>query len=143
MIVASGPYTSDTDLTFEPFKAVLNAVRQAKPQALVLVSISLRMHCYLADKQQLGPFLDSQHPLIKEGDIDQSTDDIFLQRIAVPLRELVKNDLNSLSVALIPSVRDIVTHRNVFPQGAGIGPPRYQNWVVSHRSAVVERTTPF
>ncbi|KAG8890689.1 DNA-directed DNA polymerase alpha subunit pol12 [Tulasnella sp. 332] len=111
-LVVSGPYTSDADMHFEPFKAVLSAVRQAKPEALIL----------------LGPFLDSNHPLIREGDIDQPIDNIFLSKIAAPLRDLVIKEQNNLSIAMMPSVRDMVTHKNVYPQGAGVGPTRYQIW---------------
>lgn len=84
---------------------------------------------------QLGPFVDSNHPLIREGDIDMTADDIFLSKVAVPLRDLMMNERTDLSVAMMPSIRDLVTHKNVYPQGAGVGPAKFQNWQVRARQS--------
>lgn len=42
VITAAGPYTVDSDLDFAPFSALLDTVVAEKPDALILVSFSVR-----------------------------------------------------------------------------------------------------
>jgi DNA polymerase alpha subunit B len=39
--IAAGPFTFDTDLSFEPLQALLEVVEQERPDVLVLVSRTL------------------------------------------------------------------------------------------------------
>ncbi|KAK9696353.1 DNA-directed DNA polymerase alpha subunit pol12 [Basidiobolus ranarum] len=101
MVVASGPYRLDDNLDFVPFAELLATIGKEKPDILLLV----------------GPFVDQDHPLIREGDFDGTVEEIFDEYIAQPLRDL-ENSSPSTSVFLIPSIRDIVHDYYIFPQPA-------------------------
>ncbi|KAI5297234.1 DNA-directed DNA polymerase alpha subunit pol12 [Ascosphaera atra] len=53
-LIASGPYTADDNLNFEPLHAICEKAAEQKVDSLIL----------------LGPFLDLEHPLIAAGDIE-------------------------------------------------------------------------
>lgn len=97
--VVCGPYTSDTDLNFKPWRTLLPTLNATKPNVLLLV----------------GPFIDSSHAKIKAGDSDLSATNIFKGRIADPLRAFLAASPESI-VLVVPSVRDLVSTHAVFPQ---------------------------
>ncbi|KAG8955868.1 DNA-directed DNA polymerase alpha subunit pol12 [Tulasnella sp. 424] len=111
-VVVCGPYTYDSDLEYQPVAALMKAVAQIKPQALVL----------------MGPFVDSNHPIIQKADLEMAVDDLFLRKIAVPLRNYITTQQPDLSVAFMPSVRDLVSFHNVYPQSPVMGPENFRSW---------------
>ncbi|KAK6997525.1 DNA polymerase alpha subunit B [Favolaschia claudopus] len=99
VFIASGPYTPDLDLGFRPWRSLLTKIQQAKPAVVLL----------------LGPFVDSAHPLIKSGDVDSTPINLFRTRFTDPLRNYLDSVPGSM-VLIVPSVRDLVGDRAVFPQ---------------------------
>ncbi|KAJ7855906.1 DNA polymerase alpha/epsilon subunit B-domain-containing protein [Mycena olivaceomarginata] len=99
MFIASGPYTSDQDLGFKPWRALIKKIQEAKPAVVLL----------------LGPFIDALHPLIKSGDVDSTPLNLFRTRFADPLRTYLNSVPGSIAL-IVPSVRDLVGDHAVFPQ---------------------------
>lgn len=111
IIVSSGPYTTDAELDFEPLQALCDQVESTSADALIL----------------LGPFLDIEHPLIASGNLpdfpstlninpDTATlTDIFRALVASKLQRLAQA-LPSLTVILVPSVRDAINKHVSYPQ---------------------------
>lgn len=64
---------------------------------------------------QLGPFVDSSHPLMKSGDVDETPQQIFQSAISPKLSSFLDYSLNT-TVILVPSVRDLISHNVVYPQ---------------------------
>ncbi|KAI5781432.1 DNA polymerase alpha subunit B N-terminal-domain-containing protein [Geopyxis carbonaria] len=105
LFIAAGPYTTDDNLSFEALSALCDKAAAQKPDVVIL----------------LGPFIDSDHPLIAAGDYDlgddgddgaaATLDDLFRARIA-PLINRISHSL----VLLIPSQRDAVSRHPCFPQ---------------------------
>nr|GAT50626.1 predicted protein [Mycena chlorophos] len=100
VFVACGPYTPDQDLGFKPWRALLKKLQEAKPAVVVLT----------------GPFIDVQHPTIKSGDVDSTPLSLFRTRFVDPLRSHLDSVPGSIAV-IVPSVRDLVSHHAVYPQG--------------------------
>ena len=92
--IASGPFTTVSDLSFEPLKALVEAAGKSNPDLLVLC----------------GPFVDKDHPIISKGTIDIEFDELF--RICCESFEKLPKETK---VVLVPSVRDI-HHHPVYPQ---------------------------
>lgn len=61
IIVASGPYTSKSDLSYEPLNELLAYCKQNSPDVLVL----------------LGPFFDADHPSLLDGTMKSSVEAYF------------------------------------------------------------------
>ncbi|KAJ3788328.1 DNA polymerase alpha/epsilon subunit B-domain-containing protein [Lentinula aff. detonsa] len=99
MYLASGPYTPDTDLSFKPWDSFSQMIRRTKPAVVVL----------------LGPFVDTFHPLIQAGEIDQTPLDLFHRVFLDPIRDFLNLSPGS-TVILIPSVRDLISTHAVYPQ---------------------------
>ncbi|KAE9980946.1 hypothetical protein EG327_006398 [Venturia inaequalis] len=108
--IASGPYTTEEDLDYSPFNALLDAAKEAQADTLILC----------------GPFVDVEHPKIRDGDIefppdfkvqpDQATlTDVFRCFISRPLQALAKA-LPSISIILCPSLRDVFDKHAAWPQ---------------------------
>lgn len=108
--VASGPYTTEEDLDYSPFSALLDAAKEAQADTLILC----------------GPFVDVEHPKIRDGDIEFPSDfkvqpdqatltDVFRCFISRPLQALVKA-LPSISIILVPSLRDVFDKHAAWPQ---------------------------
>ncbi|KZW01460.1 DNA polymerase alpha, subunit B [Exidia glandulosa HHB12029] len=95
--VAAGPYSYDHDLTFAPLKRLFERVREEKPTSLFL----------------LGPFVDNNHPMIRDGDVDEHPHEIFRREVLARCAELGSGTM----VHIVPSVRDAVAEHSVFPQG--------------------------
>jgi len=100
-IIACGPFTPDTDLLYRPFEQLLAEVGRTKPGVLFL----------------LGPFIDSNHPLIRKGDVDHTPLEIFRHRIGIPLRRCLEAN-PGMSLVVVPGVRDLVSFHAAFPQAA-------------------------
>ena len=110
VILSSGPYTADDNLAFEPFNTLCEKAAESYADALILV----------------GPFLDTEHPLIASGDFelpedssvepDRATlDDVFRILISKPLKQLAQHN-PSINIILIPSARDAVNKHVSWPQ---------------------------
>ncbi|EIM19600.1 DNA polymerase alpha, subunit B [Wallemia mellicola CBS 633.66] len=120
VIVAAGPYTLDSNLDYEPFDALMTQVERKQPDVVIL----------------LGPFVDANHPMIKKGEVDLLTEDLFKMRIGSRLTRALENAKGCTAV-LIPSVRDLITPYVVYPQNAlplnNLGlPPRQRCKCVSN-----------
>ena len=112
MLVASGPYTTDTDLSFAPLHALLTKAQDQRADVLIMT----------------GPFLDLEHPVIASGDFedhlpsnaqiepDRATlNDVFRLLISAPLQNLVRAVPN-MTIILVPSVRDAISKHVAWPQ---------------------------
>jgi DNA polymerase alpha subunit B len=109
-IVASGPYTTEEDLDFSPFNALLAAAQDIQADSLVLA----------------GPFIDAEHPLVRNGDFDlpenfpvqpdkATLSDLFRAYISHPLNKLTQA-FPSISIVLCPSSRDAISKHASWPQ---------------------------
>ena len=110
VIVASGPYTANDNLAFEPLHALCEKAVDSCVDVLLL----------------LGPILDLEHPLLATGDFDLPEDssiqpdkatmtDVFRILIGAPLRKLAQA-IPSTTIILVPSVRDAVNKHVSWPQ---------------------------
>lgn len=104
IVIASGPYTTDDNLFFESLNEICRQAAETCPDVLILT----------------GPFIDSEHPLIKTGDFDLeksgSGDDGTLEDL---FREKITRKINRVErsmVILIPSIRDAVSKHIAYPQ---------------------------
>ncbi|KAF8725458.1 hypothetical protein HU200_019981 [Digitaria exilis] len=100
-VIAAGPYTTTDNLLFEPLQELLSYACRKQPQLIIL----------------MGPFIDSDHPDIKKGTVDQTFHDIFHFEIMRKIQDFTQYLGNTVRVILIPSVRD-AHHDFVFPQPA-------------------------
>ncbi|KAK0464553.1 DNA polymerase alpha subunit B [Desarmillaria tabescens] len=99
MCIASGPYTSDSDLSFKPWRAFLPIIKSKKPTVVLLI----------------GPFIDASHPLLRAGAIDTTPLKLFHAQFTKPLRSYLDSSPGSVAI-LVPSVRDLVSFHAVYPQ---------------------------
>lgn len=112
IIYASGPYTPDDNLDFEPLHQLCTIAADTYADALVLT----------------GPFIDVDHPLIASGDFDLDLPDEASQDTATMstvFKYMVSPALNRLAAAnptitilLVPSTRDVVDKHVSWPQDA-------------------------
>ncbi|KIW21452.1 hypothetical protein PV08_02032 [Exophiala spinifera] len=110
IMLSSGPYTADDNLDFEPFQALCEKAAENMADALILT----------------GPFLDIEHPLLASGDFDFPAETRGLDHdasMAVLFRTLISPHLQrlcaavpSISVLVVPSVRDAVSKHVSWPQ---------------------------
>ncbi|KAJ3559477.1 hypothetical protein NM688_g320 [Phlebia brevispora] len=100
MCAAAGPYTADADLQFKPWEAFLKKARSLKPSVVLLI----------------GPFIDSNHLAVQNGDLDKDCTTIFREIFLTKLSELLDELPGSIAL-IVPSVRDILNEHAVFPQG--------------------------
>ena len=110
VIVSSGPYTADDNLDFEPLHALCEKASETYADALILI----------------GPLFDIEHPLIATGDFDLPDDasiepdkatltDAFRIIVGGPIRRLAQA-VPSITIILVPSVRDAVNKHVSWPQ---------------------------
>ncbi|KAF5389267.1 hypothetical protein D9757_003533 [Collybiopsis confluens] len=99
MMIASGPFTPESDLSYKPWDTFTQIIKRSKPSVVLL----------------LGPFVDALHPLIKAGDIDETPLDTFHRVFLQPLRDFLNSSPGSIAI-LVPSVRDLVNSHTVYPQ---------------------------
>ncbi|RDA87635.1 hypothetical protein CP532_3818 [Ophiocordyceps camponoti-leonardi (nom. inval.)] len=112
VIFASGPYTADDNLDFEPLHALCSRAADGLVDAIVLA----------------GPFIDVDHPLIANGDFDLPDDvgiDPDTATMTTVFRYLFAPALNrlassrpQLTMMLVPSVRDVLAKHVSWPQDA-------------------------
>ncbi|KAH8177218.1 DNA polymerase alpha/epsilon subunit B domain-containing protein [Sarocladium implicatum] len=110
VLVAAGPYTADDNLDYEPLHALCSQAADTYADVLVLS----------------GPFLDADHPLIATGDFDlpeEANVDPDTVTMTTVFKYLVSPALNRLAAAnpsvtiiLVPSVRDILAKHVSWPQ---------------------------
>ncbi|ODV88409.1 hypothetical protein CANCADRAFT_12693, partial [Tortispora caseinolytica NRRL Y-17796] len=103
LVVASGPYTTDTDLDFKPLQHIVQRSIQAMASAVIL----------------FGPFIDDSHPLVKRGEFPYLADNtnpplesLFIDKISPILNDLPKHT----PVFLVPHARDAVNVHISYPQ---------------------------
>lgn len=110
VIYASGPYTADDNLDFEPLHALCSQAADTYADALVLT----------------GPFIDVDHPLIATGDFDLPEDaqvnpdtatmnTVFKYMISPALNRLAASN-PTVTILLVPSVRDVIAKHVAWPQ---------------------------
>lgn len=110
VIIASGPYTADDNLDFEPLHEVCHKAAESYADSLIL----------------MGPFLDLEHPLLASGDFDlpevkgydpetATLATVFRHCITAPLQKLV-TAVPSITIVLVPSVRDVLSKHVSWPQ---------------------------
>ncbi|PIN00093.1 DNA polymerase alpha-primase complex, polymerase-associated subunit B [Handroanthus impetiginosus] len=115
MIVAAGPFTTSDNLLFEPLTELLSYARRNQPQLLVL----------------LGPFIDSDHPEVRKGTVNQTFDEMFHLEILEKLQDYVEYMGSTVRVIFMPSLRD-ANHDFVFPQPAfEVHPTDFNNQIYS------------
>lgn len=112
VMFASGPYSADDNLDFEPLHTICNQAADTYADALVLT----------------GPFIDIDHPLIAAGDFDLPEDaniDPDQATMATLFKYMISPALNQLAasnpqvtILLIPSVRDAIDKHVSWPQDA-------------------------
>ncbi|KAK4142481.1 DNA polymerase alpha subunit B N-terminal-domain-containing protein [Dichotomopilus funicola] len=117
VLFASGPYTADDNLDFEPLHTLCRDAADNFTDVLVLT----------------GPFIDLEHPLIATGDFDlppaalaagvdpdqANLSTLFKYLISPALNRLVAAN-PSVSVLLVPSLRDALDKHVAWPQDAFI-----------------------
>ncbi|KAK7954907.1 DNA polymerase alpha subunit B N-terminal-domain-containing protein [Apiospora saccharicola] len=110
IVMASGPYTADDNLDFEPLHALCSQAADTYADAVILC----------------GPFIDVDHPLIATGDFDLPEDapvdpdqatmiTVFKYLVAPALNRLVSAN-PSVTILLVPSVRDVIDKHVSWPQ---------------------------
>ncbi|KAI5840173.1 DNA polymerase alpha subunit B N-terminal-domain-containing protein [Morchella snyderi] len=101
VVVASGPYTTEDNLDFEALDELCERAARERPDVVILT----------------GPFIDSEHPLVKTGDFDLEheqgapIDDLFRERVSTKIQK-IKNSM----VILIPAVTDAISAHVAYPQ---------------------------
>ncbi|PLB44337.1 DNA polymerase alpha/primase associated subunit [Aspergillus steynii IBT 23096] len=110
VLIASGPYTADDNLEFEPLHEICQKAADSLADSLIL----------------MGPFLDIEHPLLASGDFDlpelngldpdmATLTTVFRHCISTPLQRLAAA-VPSITIVLLPSVRDAVSKHVSWPQ---------------------------
>jgi len=110
VIVSSGPYTPDTDLTYSALHTLLEKAGESAADVVLLN----------------GPFLDIEHPLVASGDFELPSDypvpadrvtlqDAFRAFISKPLSRFAEQNPATI-IILIPSIRDAVSRHVSWPQ---------------------------
>lgn len=110
ILVASGPYTADDNLDFEPLHALCSQAADSYADALILT----------------GPFLDIDHPLVATGDFDlpdealkepdTATLSTVFKYLISPIFRRLANAVPHITILLIPSVRDALSAHVSWPQ---------------------------
>jgi DNA polymerase alpha subunit B len=110
IMFASGPYTADDNLDFEPLHALCSRAADTYADCLVLA----------------GPFIDISHPLIASGDFDLpegATVDPDTATMSTVFKYMISPALNGLTAAnpsitilLVPSIRDVIDKHVSWPQ---------------------------
>ncbi|KAG6868628.1 hypothetical protein C0993_000218 [Termitomyces sp. T159_Od127] len=98
--IACGPYTPDADLSYKPWRALVKTLKANKPTVILL----------------MGPFIDVQHPKIKNGETDMLPDGLFRSLFIEPLKAYLDSSPGSIAI-LVPSIRDLISRQTVYPQG--------------------------
>jgi DNA polymerase alpha subunit B len=104
-------------MKYEPWKQLLTKWKVEKPSVVLAVSGTQQNICHAANPciHQIGPFVDSTHPSVKNGDVDMTPLAQLRSSILEPLQQLL-DVLPGTSALVVPSVRDLVSDHAVFPQ---------------------------
>ena len=116
MLIASGPFTPDTDLQYKPWQNLARVISKESPDTVLLVGA--RLYEYMTGmliQNQLGPFVDSSHPRIKSGDVDETPEQLFAKHFAGSIADILA-EKPSMSIFVVPSVRDVLSEHASFPQ---------------------------
>lgn len=97
IVVACGPFTTNDNLAYEPFKDLLDYIGKNRPHVVILC----------------GPFVDSKQSLIDQCETDGLSYEEIFNKLIKTLEELLQ-DLPMTQVILQPSTRD-VHHKFIFP----------------------------
>lgn len=95
IIVACGPFTPIDSLQYEPLKDLIQVVKRDRPDICIFI----------------GPFIDPSHPLIVDGEVAFTFDDMFQTMI-----DHIKSTLKDLKthIVLVSSSKD-AHHDQVYP----------------------------
>ncbi|KAG6830016.1 hypothetical protein H0H92_002544 [Tricholoma furcatifolium] len=126
MFIACGPYTQDSDLSYKHWRALLKALKANKPSVVLL----------------MGPFIDVQHPKIKNGDTDMLPAHLFRSLFIEPLKNVLESSPGSIAI-LIPSTRDVVSKHAVYPQGYKAPPVVISSLTIFQRIHFLPNPSPF
>ncbi|KAG6336118.1 hypothetical protein ID866_2984 [Astraeus odoratus] len=99
MCIACGPFTADSDLEYKPWSHLVANLKSTKPAVVLLI----------------GPFVDGDHARIAEGDTDKTPNELFAYHFERALQDFLTQSPGS-KVLIVPSVRDVISDHNVFPQ---------------------------
>ncbi|GAX74279.1 hypothetical protein CEUSTIGMA_g1728.t1 [Chlamydomonas eustigma] len=100
MVVAAGPFTNSDNVLYEPLTDLLQYCSEHDVDQVLL----------------MGPFVDVEHPRIKDGTLDVLFEQLFQQQVLSKLHEWQQLSENKKRhVLLMPSTRDAHSHP-VFPQ---------------------------
>lgn len=112
MLVAAGPYTTESDLSFAPLYTLLEQATTERADVLVLV----------------GPFLDLEHPVVASGDFEQhlpadakiepdqaTLTDVFRVLISSAIQRLAQA-VPTMTIIMVPSMRDAISKHVSWPQ---------------------------
>ncbi|KAL2760463.1 hypothetical protein ACRALDRAFT_2024434 [Sodiomyces alcalophilus JCM 7366] len=111
VLFAAGPYTADDNLDFEPLHALCSRAADTLADAVVLV----------------GPFIDAEHPLVATGDFDlpipeseqdTATMNTVFRHLFAPALHRLSAANPSVTILLVPSVRDVIDKHVSWPQDA-------------------------
>ena len=110
VFAASGPFTTSGDLEYAPLVDLLAVASRLQPDAVILT----------------GPFVDANHPLCKDGEVNLSDSDgnmipvsyetVFQEKVAREIEIFFdEGPACPTQFILVPSLEDAF-HDNVFPQ---------------------------
>lgn len=110
ILLASGPYTADDNLDFEPLHEICQKAVDSHADSVIL----------------LGPFLDIEHPLVASGDFDlpeANGYDPDTATLATVFRHCITSCIQklaaavpSITIVMVPSVRDALSKHVSWPQ---------------------------
>ncbi|KAI9031701.1 DNA polymerase alpha/epsilon subunit B-domain-containing protein [Phycomyces nitens] len=110
IMVTSGPYTLDDDLSYKTLEAFIQTCIAQKPDVVIL----------------MGPFVPENHPIIASGELDVTPQDVFREQVAKRINDLEKAS-PSTQILLMPHADDLIHEYPLFPQpqfskeGLGLG----------------------
>ncbi|XP_060550358.1 DNA polymerase alpha subunit B isoform X1 [Pantherophis guttatus] len=96
VLVACGPYTTSDSIAYEPMVDLIETINKDKPDVCIL----------------LGPFVDSKHKQVEEGQLIMLNEEVFKRC----LKTIIEGTRSACShLVIVPSLRD-VHHFCVYPQ---------------------------
>uniref|UniRef100_A0A8C5S2T8 DNA polymerase alpha subunit B n=1 Tax=Laticauda laticaudata TaxID=8630 RepID=A0A8C5S2T8_LATLA len=96
VLVACGPYTTSDSIVYEPMVDLIETINKEKPDVCIL----------------LGPFVDSKHKQVEEGQLIMLYDEVFKRC----LKTIIEGTRSAGShLVVVPSLRD-VHHVCIYPQ---------------------------
>lgn len=97
-MVASGPFSTTEDLSYEPLTELIRVAAEEQPHALIM----------------FGPFVNIEHPAVLSGRLQKTFADVFLDHVYAKIESFAHQNPD-IKVVLIPSPKD-VHHDPCFPQ---------------------------